>query len=141
VLAALVALALGVMAAVAGRRAAHGLLGMAIASDWVQVGAASALLAATVFMLGAAWPRRTRSGGHLASWLADFPAAGVAEQLPLAIALGREDQWIAGWPASGDVRAVAGVESGGSSPLAPRDLGAAIGAVKQALRGGSAPGC
>lgn len=139
-LAALVALALGVMAGVAGRRAAHGLLGMATAADWVQVGAASALLAATVFMLGAAWPRRTRSGGHLVSWLADFPAAGAAEHLPLAIALGREDQWIAGQPAGGDVRAVVGVESGGSSPLAPRDLAAAIGAVKQALLGGSSPG-
>jgi hypothetical protein len=134
-LAALVVLALGVIAGVAGRRAAHGLLGMAIASDWVQVGAASVLLAATAFALGAALPRRTRSGGHLVAWLASVPAAGATEQLPLAIALGREDQWIAGRQVSGDVRAAAGVESGGSSPLAPRDLAAAIRAVKHALAG------
>jgi hypothetical protein len=94
-LGALVALVLGVVAGVAGRRASHGLIGMATVADWLAVGGASLLLASTVVALGALVPRTTGAGGRrraaLARYRSELAAAGapIGEGgMPFAIALG-----------------------------------------------------
>jgi len=105
ILGAVIALALGMTAGVAGRRAAHGLLGMATAPDWVAVGGGSMLLALVVAALGAWMPRVTRAGGRLSAEIKRYadalgtepdhagaePAHASAE-LPFAIALGLEER-------------------------------------------------
>jgi hypothetical protein len=76
---------------------------MADPRDWVAVGVASVLLAAAVFALGAALPRRTMSGARAVAGLKSFgeamggSALSGAGERPLAIALGLTEpgDWIA----------------------------------------------
>ncbi len=121
-LGALIALVLGLIAGVAGRRAAHGLLGMATAGDWVAVGGASALLALSVVAIGALLPRTTVTGGRRRAAIerysstldaVDAPAGAAAVPFAVALGLGARIPGRAAAPALAFARAVESALGGG----------------------------